>query len=1126
MHASWFYTLGTIILLAATYPSVTAQRHAVLPRQDAISETETAASSSPTPRSSITPSSNPPTSTATSPKPSASDNSQVDENNSASETGATSVETTISSGIVLGPMATPIVNTTLNDTVTTTSQIDGLPIKPEITPALSVAGALLILTGAFYTMIGIKTKWLHNFLSTAYLFSLAVTVLVIYVMHPPVSNAIQGAYFVAACVTGIIFGAVAIVFADVTEGLGCVLGGFSLSMWFLVLKPGGLVTSTTGKAIFIACFTVGTFSLYISHYTRPYGLIGSTSFGGATVVVLGVDMFSRAGLKEFWLYIWDLNDALFPLRYEGPYPITRGIRVEIACTILLFLLGIMSQMKVWKIIKQRREQRAADQRHKDQEQDQTEEDLGRRLEEGNNRDRSLWETIYGSKQKGKGSPVDSGIGTEEPSTRKGSLSVAGTQEAPAAGMEMQNLTAASRASQDNRRVTVHIAQDDFIVPLPSPSGEQSIKSAADSYKEPLINNYDPQPITHKGAASESSSIKSYPTATNKDPPTLIDPNLTLKPKFVPLPFKVPAETSHNDDDKSSVATFAASDQLLDRTPNRLLGSSLIRKVSGRSKRKSNVARKSQEALMIPHIEDDRASSVAATMDGVSIYNSPSREALSLGDHGPTLLEPKADATTPDSKHSPLLKAMGLTSSETTQEPRGSAESAAPRIEKADEGGYFAGLTDLKTNDTTNPNTTPLAQSVNAMSEASEQRATGPSLANNLPEGDSKVVMQYRTNEWAKHLDSAESPEFEDIKIGKAPPAIPADVAERAAPVNVRALQQTPLTAEPAPLVTKSSKAIDDRSQLPSSDRSGSRNSNNPYLHYHPSPRQSPPTSNTNLAKPNMDRTPSQTSLSSSNSREDPSSRAPLAKSRLSQSSITQARGFRSSSSPMLGTPIAESPIEEGVESSFPARFTPSPMHLMSQRDSIVRSKPSSTTLLGRNTPPSVNRNTSANFSNAVTPTINENDDIPLSQRKSLLQQQPSPQQQRTVSGSSTPYYTPAATPLDMTRNSSRMSLNPVRPSGPQQRDSTISAWRASLAQDPSNTTNITNNAEIEQRRLELLAEKRRTRDSQVVQEKARGARDSVVNKEMRRGSMLDAHREAMRKMQGEVNKTLTNGTSS
>ena len=205
-----------------------------------------------------------------------------------------------------GPSATAIVNGSLVQHPNTTSPFkEGeLPVKPVVTPALATAGAVLMLSGIFYTLIGIKTKWLHIFLSSAYLVSLAVTVLIVYVCHPPITNAVQGAYFVAIVVTGIIFGGGSIIFLDVAEGLGCLLGGFALAMWFLILTPGGLITSVAGKAVFISCFTVGTFALYISHWTRSYGQIGSISFAGATVVVLGIDCFSRAGLKEFWLYIW------------------------------------------------------------------------------------------------------------------------------------------------------------------------------------------------------------------------------------------------------------------------------------------------------------------------------------------------------------------------------------------------------------------------------------------------------------------------------------------------------------------------------------------------------------------------------------------------------------------------------------------------------------------------------------------------------------------------------------------------------------------------------------------------------------------------------------------------------
>lgn len=41
-------------------------------------------------------------------------------------------------------------------------------------------------------------------------------------------------------------------------------------------------------------------------------MVGSISFAGATATVLGIDCISNAGLKEFWVYIWNVNASLFP----------------------------------------------------------------------------------------------------------------------------------------------------------------------------------------------------------------------------------------------------------------------------------------------------------------------------------------------------------------------------------------------------------------------------------------------------------------------------------------------------------------------------------------------------------------------------------------------------------------------------------------------------------------------------------------------------------------------------------------------------------------------------------------------------------------------------------------------
>lgn len=186
-----------------------------------------------------------------------------------------------------------------------------LPLKPEVTPAIAVAGVLLMISGIIYCLIGIKNKWIQIFISAGYLTSLAIISLILYVMNPPITNAIQGAYLAAIVAPALLLGTGALVFRDVTEGLGCAVGGFALSMFFLVLKPGGTITSQAGVAILIGCFTAVGFALSFSHYTRSYGIMGASAVGGSTALVLGIDCFSRAGLKEFWIYIWRMYSTMW-----------------------------------------------------------------------------------------------------------------------------------------------------------------------------------------------------------------------------------------------------------------------------------------------------------------------------------------------------------------------------------------------------------------------------------------------------------------------------------------------------------------------------------------------------------------------------------------------------------------------------------------------------------------------------------------------------------------------------------------------------------------------------------------------------------------------------------------------
>lgn len=274
--------------------------HPVLRRQDSSSSAQVSTSPSPAPSSPLTGSS---TQNDQSMQLPTSTNNPSSKPSSTNPTSTQSPSTFTTSVM---PSATLPANANITALLSAGEDDLTLPLTPAITPALSVAGVILIITGTVYALIGIKSRWLQIFLSAAYLTSLCITVLIVYVMNPPISNAVQGAYFVGACVPALILGGGSLIFQDITEGLGCIVGGFCLSMWILTLKAGGSITSTSGKAIFIGVFCVVCLGLAFSRHTRYYGLIGSTSFGGATVIVLGIDCFSQAGLKEFWLYIWGM----------------------------------------------------------------------------------------------------------------------------------------------------------------------------------------------------------------------------------------------------------------------------------------------------------------------------------------------------------------------------------------------------------------------------------------------------------------------------------------------------------------------------------------------------------------------------------------------------------------------------------------------------------------------------------------------------------------------------------------------------------------------------------------------------------------------------------------------------
>lgn len=707
----------------------------------------------------------------------------------------------------------------LSDVDTVTIPEGELPLTPTITPGFAVAGVVLMISGVAYAMIGIKTRWLHCFFSVGFLGALGVTVLILYVMDPPVGNGVQGAYVVAVVGTGALLGGGSLIFQDVLECLGCLLGGFCLAMWLLPLKEGGLIGSGgAGNAIFVCVFSLAGLAGFFSRWTRAYFMIGCISLSGATATVIGIDCFSRAGLKEFWAWIWDVNENLFPLGADT-YPLTRGIRVEQAATIIIFLCGIMSQSKVWKVIKERRDKREEERRRADAAHQEEEAVVGRKIEGHNAREMRDWDAVYGDPK----SPMsvntahDSGMGDMDSVLEKRRRHSGTTTSGAGNDIEMAPMTPKTKTAaemvmgkgQSDGAVTVQVAADEM------DAAAAAEAEAYDVAARDLGFENGAQLMTHLAEAQLR--------ATGGTP----------VPEVVPLPFKVPTvehEDGRDDGDCSSIA--AIPDGQYDDVPlerrrsveskrqsfaKRLSTGSadLLRRLSHHSLSKqlektAQEGGESREDLTTP-VHGDR-DSVAATFDDASSaggdFGAPSERPFSM--------EIKAElADKPTNEEAGVTKdAEETAAAEKTSGERRAAQATAP-TNVSDPAATEAGPSQADGPTQLSEEHKGKQKAVGDDKESMpantivSEADTGPvSLTkDHLPSGLSKIALSYRTNEWAKHLSHAELPAPEELNIPE--PVVPAATAaeEQAAPVHVRELQKTAENAAPPPAMPRSASAM-------------------------------------------------------------------------------------------------------------------------------------------------------------------------------------------------------------------------------------------------------------------------------------------------------------------------------
>lgn len=819
------------------------------------------------------------------------------------------------------------------------------------------------------------------------------------------------------------------------------------------------------------------------------------------------------------------------------------MRVETAGIILFFLLGLVTQSKLYQKLKQRRERRDAEAARDAETREKRESAVAKRVLDHVSKDRARWDSIYDRERHG--STTD-GLGSNE-STIKVSTSAS---ERPISGedVEMSDLSA-SRELHEPRVGVKNAPQASVTVTVTEAGGDDEIEQI-DNYGNPIRpsrqNNTEvDKPKPSFETAGLPSSALEPPVASNSSnasPRSSVRQSVLIPPSSAPLPFMIPvgAEEVPN---KPQSNVGSATGSLFRRGSKRKPASSTLKRSSWQSMADAGP---SQEDLIVPPTDDDGASSIAATLDLLDVEDlspdklseprsplDPNFSALQIPHPGESNGHPALDRThsAPEiDKKEPAEPARGSEQLRSDIErfrksmvesfrlsilSDGDEERLKPDVEANEE---------LKSSDSASRPTSmkdPQLERRNSLkSAAAKSEVSHPeslaSLKDNVPELP-KNLMIYRTNEWAKHAADADAPVVEEITRPESP--------------GVQVQHEKPKQDGKKP--THATPASETAAVEPPSNRSSAQIVAN-----------SPSDQAASASSP-LTRTPSTVNLPSATT---PSTEEQFmfrnnSTSNLSRLTSSQKRNqFRNSrtvSTPMPSTTVDEEVIE-GAALGHRRRdtdvLTPLPSDtLLNKRNSKLKQRLSTASFAGSTTVPMYAFSSTPDLNGAMAPISPDDsaslrnasfespnidpDDMPLAERRAQLQRQSSSLFNQFVKQGTRPL---PQQPVAFHAMNSLPSQQPQQPNiqrnsssfNQRKRDSNQLQWRQSMNRELMQERPIAD----EGRRMVMIESKRRSETMKQYAEMEKRNRDDAFDRSMRTGLMVDRHNELMRKMQASVPK--------
>ncbi|KAJ9106093.1 hypothetical protein QFC21_001233 [Naganishia friedmannii] len=309
--------------------------------------------------------------------------------------------TITSNGTVISSNGTTIINGTAADVWNGTQA--WLPFKVRIDGAYGAGGAVLLLSGGSSMAIVSGYSCLLFTLVLILRFGVEAKLNPPSPQYPGATE--RGLYCLACIIAAIIGSGIGLFFFKYARYWVCGLGGFALGWFIMAFKAGGVTgNSIVGRWGLIGGLSVVTFIASLLPRWHHHLLLVCTALVGSTALTLGIDCFTRAGLKEF--YIWNLGFRdLFPKVQGYKYPLLTIMQVELGVLAAFFLIGTAIQYRVLGKLHVKVQQLQAEERARCD--DEEEEKAAARFK-GVEDDREKWEGKYGNK-KGQMSAMEEGV---------------------------------------------------------------------------------------------------------------------------------------------------------------------------------------------------------------------------------------------------------------------------------------------------------------------------------------------------------------------------------------------------------------------------------------------------------------------------------------------------------------------------------------------------------------------------------------------------------------------------------------------------------------------------------------------------------------------------------------------